>query len=147
MAFFGLFQCFNGNFVASSRLLFAYGRRQTIPSLFGRVHEKFQTPSVAIFGIAIATIIGLLLGDALLVPVTEVGSMASAFGWTAACLSFWIVEPSPRMRFIAGLGILVSFFLFIMKLFPIFPGHFSSAEWIALLVWLALGLVLHSLKR
>jgi hypothetical protein len=51
------------------------------------------------------------------------------------------------MRFIAGLGILVSFFLFIMKLFPIFPGHFSSAEWIALLVWLALGLVLHSLKR
>ncbi len=73
--------------------------------------------------------------------------MASAFGWTAACLSFWIVEPSPRMRFIAGLGILVSFFLLIMKLFPIFPGHFSSAEWIALLVWLALGLVLHSLKR
>ncbi len=92
MAFFGLFQCFNGNFVASSRLLFAYGRRQTIPAVFGHVHEKFQTPSIAIFGIASATIIGLLLGDALLVPVTEVGSMASAFGWTAACLSFWIVE-------------------------------------------------------
>ncbi len=30
MAMFGLFQCFNGNFVASSRLLFAYGRRRTI---------------------------------------------------------------------------------------------------------------------
>src|ERR1700724_2890077 len=51
-AFFGLFQCFNGNFVASSRLLFAYGRRQTIPSVFGRIHEKFQTPSLAIVGIA-----------------------------------------------------------------------------------------------
>jgi APA family basic amino acid/polyamine antiporter len=147
MAFFGLFQCFNGNFVASSRLLFAYGRRQTIPGIFGRVHEKFQTPSVAIFGIAIATVIGLLLGDALLVPVTEVGSMASAFGWTAACLSFWIVEPNLRMRLIAGLGILVSFFLFVMKLFPIFPGHFSMAEWIALGIWLLLGLILHSVKR
>ncbi len=147
MAFFGLFQCFNGNFVASSRLLFAYGRRQTIPGVFGRVHEKFQTPSVAIFGIAIATVIGLLLGDALLVPVTEVGSMASAFGWTAACLSFWIVEPNLRMRLIAGLGILVSFFLFVMKLFPIFPGHFSMAEWIALGIWLLLGLILHSVKR
>src|SRR5258708_27655702 len=41
MAFFGLFQCFNGNFVASSRLLFAYGRRQTIPAVFVHVHEKF----------------------------------------------------------------------------------------------------------
>jgi hypothetical protein len=73
--------------------------------------------------------------------------MASAFGWTAACLSFWMVEPNPRMRLVTALGILVSSFLFIMKLFPIFPGHFSSAEWIALLVWLALGLLLHSLKR
>src|SRR5258707_11985362 len=84
MAFFGPFHCFNGNFVASSRLLFAYGRRQTIPAVFGHVHEKFQTPSIAIFGIAIATIIGLLLGDALLVPVTELGSIASAFSWTSA---------------------------------------------------------------
>src|SRR5713226_269482 len=147
MAFFGLFQCFNGNFVASSRLLFAYGRRHTIPGAFGRIHEKFQTPSIAILGIAAATIAGLLLGDALLIPVTEVGSMASAFGWLATCVSFWIVEPNRRMRLIAGLGILVSFFLFVMKLFPIFPGHFSSAEWIALGLWLAAGLALHCVKR
>src|SRR5467141_3982789 len=146
MAIFGLFQCFNGNFVASSRLLFAYGRRQTIPVAFGRIHEKFQTPSIAILGIAAATLAGLLLGDALLVPVTEVGSMASAFGWLAACVSFWIIERSPRMRFIAGLGILVSFLLFIMKLFPLFPGHFSVAEWIALGIWLALGFALHSIR-
>jgi APA family basic amino acid/polyamine antiporter len=147
MAFFGLFQCFNGNFVASSRLLFAYGRRQTIPSIFGRIHERFQTPTVAIVGVAIATIAGLLLGDALLVPVTEVGSMASAFGWMAACVSFWIIEPNPWMRLISGLGILVSFLLFIMKLFPLFPGHFSAAEWIALIIWLALGSALHIVNK
>jgi amino acid transporter len=147
MAFFGLFQCFNGNFVASSRLLFAYGRRQTIPSAFGHIHEKFQTPSLAILGIAGATVVGLLLGDALLVPVTEVGSMASAFGWLAACVSFWMVERNPRMRFVAALGILVSFLLFIMKVFPLFPGHFSAAEWIALGIWLALGFALHRLRQ
>jgi hypothetical protein len=73
--------------------------------------------------------------------------MASAFGWTAACLSFWIIEPNLRMRLIAGVGILVSFSLFVMKLFPIFPGHFSVAEWIALGIWLFLGLILHSVKR
>jgi APA family basic amino acid/polyamine antiporter len=143
MAFFGLFQCFNGNFVASSRLLFAYGRRQTIPSGFGRVHEKFQTPSLAILGIAVATIAGLLLGDALLVPVTEVGSAASAFGWLATCLSFFLIERNFRSRTITLFGILVAFLLLIMKLIPAFPGHFSQAEWIALAIWLALGASLH----
>jgi amino acid transporter len=142
-AFFGLFQCFNGNFVASSRLLFAYGRRQTIPSTFGRIHEKFQTPSVAVLGIAVATFIGLLLGDALLVPVTEVGSMASAFGWLATCVSFFVVERNLRSRALTSLGILVAFLLLVMKLVPAFPGHFSQAEWLALAIWLGLGAALH----
>ena len=142
MAMFGLFQCFNGNFVASSRLLFAYGRRQTIYPGFGEIHKKFLTPSVAILGITAATLVGLLLGDALLVPVTEVGSMASALGWFAACLSFWIVEKRVSMRIVTGMGIAVSLLLFLMKVLPAFPGHFSLAEWIAFGIWVGLGLVL-----
>ncbi len=143
MALFGLLQCFNGNFVASSRLLFAYGRRRSIPARFGEVHEKFLTPSVAILAITAGTLAGLLLGDALLVPVTEVGSMASAMGWFAACLSFWMVERRISMRIAAGLGIAVSLLLFLMKVLPAFPGHFSPAEWIAFGLWVGLGTVLH----
>jgi APA family basic amino acid/polyamine antiporter len=142
MALFGLFQCFNGNFVASSRLLFAFGRRRTIPPRFGEIHEKFLTPSVAVLGITAATLTGVLLGDALLVPVTEVGSMASALGWFATCLSFWIVEKRPSMRFVTSLGILVSLLLFLMKVLPVFPGHFSPSEWTAFGIWLAFGAIL-----
>src|SRR5580693_6054944 len=143
MALFGLFQCFNGNFAASTRLLFAYARRGTIAPRFATIHAKFSTPSVSIIGITTGTLVGLLLGDAILVPVTEVGSMASALGWLAACLSFWLVEPHPRMRAITSLGICVSALFVLMKLVPAFPGHFSLAEWIALAVWLFLGAVLH----
>jgi basic amino acid/polyamine antiporter, APA family len=143
MAMFGLFQCFNGNFVTSSRLLFAFGRRRSILPRLGEIHEKFQTPSVAVLGIATGTLIALFLGDALLVPVTEVGSMASALGWLATCVSFWVVEPRPRMRFITGLGICVSLLLVLMKLLPAFPGHFTRAEWLALCIWIALGALLH----
>src|SRR5207248_1131491 len=142
MAMFGLFQCFNGNFVASSRMLFAFGRRRTIPASFGAVHPAFQTPSVAVLGIAAGTLGAQLLGDALLVPVTEVGSMASALGWFAACLSFWCVEKRAGMRAMSGLGILVSFTLFLMKVLPVFPGHFSPAEWFAFGIWIALGAAL-----
>ena len=144
MALFGLFQCFNGNFVASSRLLFAYGRRRTIHPRFGTVHEKFLTPSTAVLGITTGTLAGLLLGDALLVPVTEVGSMASALGWFAACLSFWMVEKRATIRIVTGLGIAVSLLLFLMKVLPVFPGHFSPAEWIALGIWVGLGFVLRA---
>lgn len=163
MALFGLFQCFNGNFVASSRLLFAYGRRGTIPARFGKVHEKFQTPSVAVLGIAAATIVGLFLGDALLVPVTEVGSMASALGWLATCVSLWLIlgrvdtrggsapsersTPSKIVRLLTALGIGVSLLLLVMKLVPAFPGHFSLSEWIALGIWLLLGAVLYRWGR
>jgi APA family basic amino acid/polyamine antiporter len=143
MALFGLFQCFNGNFAASTRLLFAYARRGTIAPCFATIHEKFSTPSVAVIGITVGTLIALLLGDYILVPVTEVGSMASALGWLAACLSFWLVEPRLRMRLITGLGICVSLLLLLMKLIPAFPGHFTQSEWIALAIWLLLGAILH----
>lgn len=138
-----LLQVFNGNFVASSRLLFAFGRRGTIPSMFAAVHAKYLTPTVAIAGVAVTTLVGLLLGDALLVPVTEVGSMAAAFGWLATCVSFYRVERGVRLRVIAAIGVTVSLLLVLMKWIPGVPGHFTLAEWSALAVWLALGVLLH----
>jgi len=146
MALFGLFQCFNGNFAASTRLLFAYGRRGTIYPRFGTVHKRFLTPSVAVVGITVGTLVGLFLGDALLVPVTEVGSMASALGWFAACLSFWFLEKRVPVRIVTGMGIAVSLLLILMKVLPAFPGHFSPAEWTAFGIWVALGFVLRSVK-
>jgi basic amino acid/polyamine antiporter, APA family len=141
-AMLALFECFNGNFVASSRLLFAFGRRGNVPPRFGGVHEKFLTPTVAIVAIMSGTLVGLFLGDALLVPVTEVGSMAAATGWFMACLSFWLVERKLAKRLIASLGIAISVLLILMKVLPVFPGHFSLAEWIALAVWLGIGTIL-----
>jgi len=142
-AVFGLLQCFNGNFVAASRMLFSFGRRGTVPARFGAVHPVFQTPSAAIAGVTVATLAGLALGDALLVPVTEVGSMAAASGWMAACVSLFLVERRNGVRMIAALGVLVALLLVAMKLVPVFPGHFSRAEWIALAVWLMIGAAMH----
>jgi amino acid transporter len=144
MALLGLFQCFNGNFAASTRLLFAFGRRRTIHTSFASVHERFQTPHIAVIGITAGSLAGLFLGDALLVPVTEVGSMASALGWFAACISFLLVEKGAAKRFVAVLGVSISLLLISMKVLPAFPGHFSIEEWIALGVWIGLGMLLRT---
>jgi basic amino acid/polyamine antiporter, APA family len=84
-ALLSLFKCFNGNFVAASRLLFALGRRSMVAPRAGTVHPQFQTPSVAVLCVGITTGVCMLLGDAILVPITEVGSVACAIGWAAAC--------------------------------------------------------------
>jgi amino acid transporter len=143
----GLLQVFNGNFVAATRMLFAFGRHGSIPGVFGAVHAEHQTPTVAILAVTTATFAGLLLGDALLVPVTEVGSMASAFGWFAACASLYLVERSLGLQVVAALGSLFSLTLVLMKWLPGVPGHFSFAEWIALGAWLALGAIFHWRSR
>jgi amino acid transporter len=133
--------------VAATRLLFAYGRRGTVPSMFGEINATHLTPGISIAGITIGTLIGLLVGDALLVPVTEVGAMASSFGWLAACASLYRKESRPWIRLTAGIGGGVSLLLVLMKWIPTVPGHFTVAEWIALGVWLALGLLMHRRTR
>lgn len=142
-----LFQVFNGNFVASTRLIFAFGRRGTLHPAFATVHRQFLSPTVAILGVTAATLVGLLLGDSILVPITEVGALASSIGWLAACLSFLLLKNTARLRIIAALGILVSLSFLLMKVLPFIPGHFSTAEWIAFAIWLSLGFILHRWPR
>jgi APA family basic amino acid/polyamine antiporter len=160
MAMFGLFQCFNGNFAASTRMIFAFSRNGSIPASLARIHPQFHTPSNAVVIIGAATAAALFLGDSILVPVTEVGSAASAFGWLASCVSLAVIsrsssavpsgsaglQPAPagKLRFIATFGAIAAFTLVLMKFLPIFPGHFSTAEYVALSFWLLLGLILHS---
>ena len=146
-ALLSLFKCFNGNFVAASRLFFAQGRRGMIFHSAGRIHDRFQTPSVAVLSVGIATAICAMLGDAILVPVTEVGSVASAIGWAAACASILalssrrpdLVRLSTSQRAVAVLGLLVAIAMGLMKLIPSVPGHFTVYEWLALGIWGALG--------
>ena len=134
-AFLSLFKVMNGNFVAATRMLFALGRRGLVHPSLGAVHARFETPRVAIVLMAVLTAAAAFLGDALLVPVTEVGSLAAGVGWCAACLSL----RSGQGRGLAIVGALVSVAIVLMKVIPGVPGSFTAPEWIALAAWCALG--------
>jgi basic amino acid/polyamine antiporter, APA family len=153
-ALLSLIKCFNGNFVAASRLLFALGRRGMVQARAGYVHPLHRTPSVAVVCIGVATAACMLLGDAILVPITEVGSVACAIGWAATCAAYIWMGRVGRLpgRFgisalqfsIAGFGLLVAIAMMLMKIVPAVPGHFTFYEWIALGVWILLGAAAHS---
>ena len=146
-ALLSLFKCFNGNFVAASRLLFALGRRAMVAPRAGTIHARFQTPSVAVLCVGITTAVCMLLGDAILVPITEVGSVACAIGWAAACAACLalarsrpeIVKLTAAEQVLAAFGLIVAIAMALMKIIPSIPGHFTIYEWLALGIWIALG--------
>ena len=154
-ALLSLFKCFNGNFVAASRLFFALGRRGMIDARAGTIHTQFQTPSVAVLSVGIVTCVCVLLGDAILIPVTEVGSVACATGWAAACAACLALSRSKTKSIplsaaeqsLAAFGLIVALAMALMKVIPSVPGHFTVYEWIALGAWIAVGVIASLLGR
>ncbi|MGA8440937.1 MAG: APC family permease [Candidatus Sulfotelmatobacter sp.] len=152
-ALLSLVKCFNGNFVAASRLVFALGRRGLVDARAGRIHPRHQTPSIAVVCVGLATAACMLLGDAILVPITEVGSVACAIGWAATCAAYLAMPRTPTLPglskpssvewLVAGLGLLVATAMMLMKVVPAIPGHFTIYEWLALAIWIGLGALAH----
>ena len=140
-ALVALLQAFNANMIASSRLLYAMGRRQLVYSGVAQVHPKNQTPTVAIITVGVASAAAMLLGEAGLVPILEVGAVASAIGWMSACASYLCMKPAIRGRAAACFGLVVTLAMVAVKVVPLVPGHFTSYEWIALAIWFAIGAI------
>ena len=138
-ALLSLLKVFNGNLVAASRMLFALGRRGLADNRLGRVHPVNRTPSTAVVCIGIATAVLMFGGESLLVPITEVGSLAAALGWMASCAAYLAMRASVFGRAAAVTGLVVTSLMILMKVLPQAPGHFSDYEWIALAVWIGLG--------
>ena len=126
-----------------------------VNSAAGTVHASYRTPSTAVLCIGLATGVCMLLGDAILVPITEVGSVACAIGWSATCAACLAlsrdhnsgIRLSPIELGVATFGLLVGIAMTLMKLIPAIPGHFTIYEWIALGIWIALGVAAAARQR
>src|SRR6266581_4018801 len=141
-AVLSLFKVFNGNFLAATRLVYALGKRGLIPPAAGAVNPRFGTPAVAIALVAIPTAAAAFLGDAVLVPISEVGAAVGAMGWCATCLA--LIAGARRAgqhegMMTAALGVLVSVAIILMKVIPAVPGSLTRVEWLAFLGWCAVG--------
>jgi basic amino acid/polyamine antiporter, APA family len=141
-ALLSLFKVFNGNFVAASRLLFAMGRRGIVDEHVAKIHPRNQTPAAAVLWVGAATGACMFLGSAILVPISDVGSLASALGWLAACVAYLRMKPPSRQKAVATLGALVACAMVLMKVLPFVPGNFSRWEWLALALWLLTGILI-----
>jgi amino acid transporter len=140
-AFLSLLKIFNGNFVAATRMLYAIGRRNLVHPSLGRVHVEYGTPIVAIGLMGALTIAGAMFGDAILVPITEVGSLAVGVGWLSACAAYLARRQRHESAAMATVGAAVALAIVLMKAIPRVPGSFTGAEWTAFAGWSGVGLL------
>lgn len=146
-ALLSLFKVFNAMFVAATRLLYALGHRGMVTPALGTVHPRFRTPTTAVLLLAGLTAGTSLLGDAVLIPIIDVGSLAVALGWLATSLAALgrirrRSEPDPSGVALAVTSAVVSLAVIAMKILPGIPGSFTHTEWTAFGAWVALGAML-----
>ena len=84
----------------------------------------------------------MFLGSAILIPITDVGSLASAIGWFAACAAYLKMKPSASAKIVAWIGALVALAMVLMKVLSFIPGHFGVWEWLAFGLWILLGILI-----
>src|SRR5439155_9572126 len=146
-AFLSLLKIFNGNFVAATRMLYAMGRRDLVHPSLGRVHAVFGTPVVAISLMAVLTMGAAMFGDAILVPITEVGSLAVGVGWLSACAAYIVRRRPDESAAMAYAGAAIAVAIVLMKVVPHVPGRVTRAEWTAFIAWSVAGLLFWILRR
>jgi amino acid transporter len=149
-ALLSLIKVFNGNFLVATRLLFALGRRGLLGGGLGQVERRFGTPARAVLFVGSLTVLAIPFGRAILVPITEVGSLASAVGWLGTCLAFYYGAghvATAGTRVVALSGAAVAGVLILMKLLIVVPGSFQLSEFAALAAWGGLGIVFWLRRR
>ena len=143
-AVLSLLKVFNGNFLTATRLLYAMGRRAQLSGGLGTVNAARQTPTVAIILVGGVTLLASLLGRSVLVPISEVGSLAIALGWLATCLAYCRLA----VRQSAGLGLgLVGATVSAGLAVVVVVNSFDWPQWTVVGLWAALGLALYVTYR
>lgn len=157
----GIFTGLNGFYVAASRLMFSMGRARILPSFFGRVHPRFNTPAAGILFTSMICLITPWFGRQALLWVVDMSSTGVAIAYTYACvvayrLFRWRSSESrastrfpipptvaPVKKFLSLLGALFGITFVGLLLVPASPAALGIPSWIALAAWTVLGVAFY----
>lgn len=155
----GIFTGLNGFFVSTSRLLFAMGRAKILPSAFGKLHSKYGTPHVGIIFTCVAALAAPFFGRQALLWVVDMSAIGVTIAYFYCCavafkLFRWSdantntqLTVAPFKKFLSLLGVISSVSFFLLLVVPGSPGFLGGPSWIALFIWVALGLIFFLSKR
>ncbi len=132
--------------LAASRLLYSMGRDKVIPSIFGKVHPKYQTPWVgAIFIGAVALVLSLVLTMADLATLVNFGALASFIMLNFAVFWYFFIKEKKRYSFGNIVKYLICPWLGILILSYVFTG-FDVMTYALGVTWFIIGFIICAVK-
>ncbi|MFC7344259.1 APC family permease [Saccharopolyspora griseoalba] len=160
----GIFTGLNGFYVAASRLMFSMGRARILPSFFGRVHPRFNTPAAGIIFTAVVCLITPWFGRQALLWIVDMSAAGVAIAYTYTCVVAYRLfqwrstgaaataripttpAVAPVKKFLSLLGTLLGITFLGLLLLPISPAALSLPSWVALIAWTVLGVAFYLVR-
>lgn len=147
----GIFTGMNGFFMTSSRLLFGMARAKMLPPAFGKVHPKYQTPSVCVIFTMVVCCICPFFGREVIGWVVDMCSVGTAFGYFFTCAGAYILlkkfgDPTDANKIhpvVALSGCVISVAVLLLLIVPGSPAFMAVPSFVALFVWILLGLIFY----
>lgn len=155
----GIFTGLNGFYVSSSRLMFAMGRARILPDVFAKLHPRYGTPYAGIIFTCAATLIAPWFGRQALLWVVDMSAVGVTIAYFYTCFAAfklfrWSADDSsegsalegvvsPVKKLLSLLGAISGLSFLGLLLIPGAPGFLSPPSWIALFIWVALGVIFY----
>jgi amino acid transporter len=144
-----------GFYLASSRLMYSMAKDGYLPSVFGKVDNKYGTPKNAIIFCMIISLSGPVLGREALGWFVDMSAIGASIGFGFTCLSTLVTihrdgDGTPLIKITAVLGLIFSILFMVLQLIPI-PGlsgvHFGKESYLMLVIWIILGIIFYLFKN
>jgi len=148
----GIVTSWNGFIVGASRIIFAMGRAKMLPSFFGWVHPKYQTPVISIIFVGLICCFSPLLGANALIWLIDTSAFGTVIVYLLITISFLRIrkkEPELTRRYTIKRGRMVGMTAMIISAFFLFwYTPFSPIalkwphEWALVFAWIIVGIIL-----
>ncbi len=144
-----------GFYLASSRLMYSMAADGYLPPVFGKLNEKYGTPTNAIIFCFIISLSGPILGREALGWFVDMSAIGASMGFlftSASVLKNMKLDKNVnlRMKSMAILGVMFSLIFMILQLIPI-PGlygvNFGKESYLMLLAWVVIGIIFYLVKK
>lgn len=154
---FAILTSWNGFMLGATRIIFAMGRAKMLPSIFGKLNERYKTPTAAIWLVGVVCAVGPLLGKNALIWLVNVSAFTGVLAYMTVAISFVLLrkkEPElVRPYEIKGgkyLGVMAIVFTGIFAAMFVVSSPVSLRwpyEWVIIIAWYSLGFIFMVMAR
>lgn len=152
----GILTSWNSFFMGGSRAIYSLAESKMLPGFLSKLHPKYKTPTNAILLIGIISVIAPFFGRAMMVWLTNAGSLGAVIAYVLVSLSFVVLRyKEPEMnrpykvrhgKFVGIMAVILSSFMAILYI-PGMPSGLVKEELVMVGMWIILGGVLYTIAK